>query len=570
MDILKIKRLFPLIIFFFASIFIQAQEDTNPTTVEDTMEMSAFEEGAESFPAKPLDMWELGVHGGAVYLSSDLIAAWPGGFGAGLHLRKSLGYTLSLRADFMYAQAKGTDNREVGSALRTNKALRDLGYGDVNFVRNYKSNIISGNLQAIISLSNILFHQAEPKWNLYALAGAGLYYFDTKYDALDANGELYDFSGISFDADDARDQVKDLLDGDYETDAVNNSNTLALNEDGNILLNAQAGIGISRKITDRVNLSLEHIFMFTFTDYVDGYSFRTSSDRSTSRDNLSYTNIRVNFNIGSFDKRVEPLYWVNPLKTPYNDIAALKQRPKLDLTDADNDGVIDMFDEDTDTPEGVEVDVEGNPLDTDNDGIPDYKDEELFSPQGYKVNEKGVAQVDDPYMRRSEVEAMVDGKVNEVKLDWWLPMINFDLDEYQIEPRMVPALDQIATVVKNNPNIDLVVKGYADNRADEDYNDVLSYKRSLAAITYLVDRYELDRERFIIQYGGEAQPLIQDLPDQSNVAKDVEEQHFINRRVEFKVAGPNDKPMDKPKGPDAGEKPKEAGPDYKGHKNIGY
>lgn len=553
-----------LIIMIMLSLGISAQNEAD--------QPSGFETGAESFPAKPLDMWEVGVHAGAYYISSDLLSAWPGGFGVGLHVRKSLGYAVSLRADLMYSSAQGIENRAWGSPSGRNPVLSDLGYGSEgrNFVRNYKCNLLSGNLQVILNTGNILFHQPDPKWNFYVFAGAGIYGYDTKYDALDANGNLYDFSTVDFEADDARDQVKAILDGEFETEAHKTVAALSLNDQNDILFNAQGGVGISRKITDRVNISLEHVFNVSFTDYLDGFTFRTAVDRSNNIDNTHYTNVRFNFNIGSFDKKVEPLYWVNPLKTPYSDIAALKQRPKLDLTDKDNDGVLDMFDEDTDTPEGVDVDVQGRPLDTDNDGIPDYKDEELFSPQGYAVNEAGVAQIDDPYLTKSEIEAMVDGKIKNVKLDWWLPMINFKLDKYAIEPEMVPALSQIATVIKNNPHIDIVVKGYADNRADEKYNDVLSYKRSESAINFLVVRYGLDRDRFIIQYGGEKEPIIRDLPEKPNVPKMVEEQHSLNRRVEFTVAGPEDKPMPKPEGPDAGEKPETGGPDYKGHKNIGY
>lgn len=562
MEKANIKLFLPLIALLFLAFTVEGQE--NVERQEDTTELSGFEDGAESFPARPLDMWEIGVHGGVMYMSSDLISAWPGGFGAGLHVRKALGYSISLRADFMYAQAQGVENRAWGSSVSTNPVL-SAWYGESgnSFVRNYKTEFYSGNLQIIANMGNILFHNSNPKWNIYGLAGVGALYFDAKYDALDGNGNPYDFSGIDFSDDDARDQVKDILDGDFETDAHVSTANLTFNEDNTLMMDIQAGIGITRKLSDRVNISLEHLFTFAFTDYMDGYTFRTNTDRSNNIDNLHYTNVRLNFNIGSFDKRVEPLYWVNPLTTPYNDIASLKRRPKLDLTDSDNDGVLDMFDEDNNTPEGVAVDVKGNALDSDNDGIPDYRDEEMFSRQGFEVNEEGVAQIDDPYLTKSEIEGLVDGKISEQKMNWWLPMIHFGLDEYKIEPKMVPALDQIAAVVKNNPNIKFAVKGYADNRADDEYNDVLSYKRSETAIEYLVDRYNLDRDRFIIQYGGEREPLIDGLPDKRNVDRDLEEQHFINRRVEFSVAGPEDKPMDKPDGPDAG-------PDYKGHKNIGY
>ena len=56
-----------------------------------------------------------------------------------------------------------------------------------------------------------------------------------------------------------------------------------------------------------------------------------------------------------------------------NDIAELKARPVLDLTDSDSDGVIDMLDQEVDTPSGAPVDTRGVALDSDGDGVADYK-----------------------------------------------------------------------------------------------------------------------------------------------------------------------------------------------------
>lgn len=554
-----------IILFLFLGWY-KAGISQNSETPE-SEQSNDFESGAAAFSAKPIDMWEIGIHTGLNYMSSDVRSSYPGGFGVGVHLRKAVSYTFSLRGEFTYGQMRGLENRAYNAATtNANSVLRSLGYGNEGggFVRNYQTSYYALNGQLIINAGNILFHNPTPKWNIYGLVGLGVYGFNTKYDALDANGQIYDFSNIDYQADDAKDQIEALLDGEFETDALRPDGFLSIF--GNDLnLSAQLGFGVSRKLSNRVNLSLEHSYSLNFYDYVDGYVQRTAQDRSNYPDNTHYTSVRININIGSFDKKVEPLYWVNPLNSAYNDIAALKQRPELDLTDSDNDGVLDMFDADTETPQGAAVDVKGKAIDTDNDGIPDYRDEELFSPQGYPIDENGVAQVDDPYLTRSEIELMIEGKLDEVRMNWWLPMINFDLNSSDIRPQMIPKLQQIASVIKNNPNVNVVVKGYADNRADESYNEVLSYKRSLAAINYLNERYGIDKSRFIIQYGGEGDPIIQNLPEKKNVSRDIEDQHYLNRRVEFSIAGPKDQPMDPPANQKQGVEPK-----YKGNTNTGY
>ena len=58
------------------------------------------------FPAKPRNQWEVGLKVGAFGVSGDVPALWPQiGFGA--HVRKALGYVLSLRLEYNYGIGKG-------------------------------------------------------------------------------------------------------------------------------------------------------------------------------------------------------------------------------------------------------------------------------------------------------------------------------------------------------------------------------------------------------------------------------------------------------------------------------
>ena len=59
------------------------------------------------------------------------------------------------------------------------------------------------------------------------------------------------------------------------------------------------------------------------------------------------------------------------------------------IVDTDIDGVPDLRDECSETPEGVMVDKTGCPLDTDQDGVPDYRDKCANTPEGVVVNTHG-------------------------------------------------------------------------------------------------------------------------------------------------------------------------------------
>ncbi len=152
-------------------------------------------------------------------------------------------------------------------------------------------------------------------------------------------------------------------------------------------------------------------------------------------------------------------------------------------------------------------------------------------------------------------------------------MLHFDLDKYAIRPESYPKLHQIATVMKNCPNVCVTAHGHTDVRNSNNYNRVLSYNRAKEAIDYLVTNYGIDRSRFNLMFGGEESPLIPHLKDNHFTDEEEELMQFINRRVEFRVCNPEDYDMSRPEGPNAGVNSygsSRPGSKYKGYKNSGY
>lgn len=79
-------------------------------------------------------------------------------------------------------------------------------------------------------------------------------------------------------------------------------------------------------------------------------------------------------------------------QTLQRQVEQLKNQPTMEITDADEDGVIDAVDQELDSPKGARVDTRGRVLDSDGDNVPDYKDQEPYSARGYPVDDNGVAQ----------------------------------------------------------------------------------------------------------------------------------------------------------------------------------
>ena len=69
-------------------------------------QQNEFWNGTYNFPAKPRNMWEVGVSGGMFSVSSDVAAKIPTlGFSA--HVRKAFGYIFSLRLQYLNGTGKG-------------------------------------------------------------------------------------------------------------------------------------------------------------------------------------------------------------------------------------------------------------------------------------------------------------------------------------------------------------------------------------------------------------------------------------------------------------------------------
>lgn len=610
------KILYTLVVCLFLTVTAFSQEESSQEvateavtntleeawTVTDEMTVDAEQNknwrmGQYNYSAKPKNAWELGIHLGHMFIDGDVDTRIPGGYGIGLHLRKAITYSYSLRLDFMYGSARGLDpqpwkhrndralGQEIGGGLvePVFSAYDPNTGGPSKWFPAYKTRYMYLAVQNVFNIGNMLFHNKDSKWNINAAIGAGFDSHKTKLDLLGGNGQPYtdliSRTGFNFDLFDTKSGRKDIkneldniYDGEYETEGFRKAGIFRLGDDTNIHVVWTASLGVARRISKRFNIGIEHQIMLSDNDYLDGIKFRTSDDQTNNVDIPHYTNVRLNFNLGNFSKKAEPLYWLNPLDAAFGDIAELKQRPVLDLTDEDGDGIIDMMDQELETPAGCPVDTRGVTLDSDGDGIADCKDKEPFSPPGYDVDDVGIAKVPvETILNETDIIKIMNENCPGCKYvpqpaktgcgEWFLPMIHFDLDKYKVKPEFYSQLHHVASVMKQCPELCIVAEGHTDARNSNQYNQVLSYNRAKAAVDYLVSNYGVDRSRIKLMYGGEENPMV-------NIGSEGA-RNYMNRRVEFRVCDGDDYDMAAPEG-SAGSANYEQGSTYKGNKNSGY
>lgn len=468
-----------------------------------SMSVSAQEAAAPTAPYRsfsPADQWEVGVHLGAPYVSGDITAKHPG-IGGGLHVRKSLDHIFSVRGTAHVGKAK-------------NENSNDTRKSDITWM--------SGGGELVVALNNLVFNKPVRRVLINAFGGLGVNRYTANYENVLISGTVPTSGDIT--------KTSAYLGG---------------------------GAGISYRINPKFNIGLEYSVYSTFGsagDLLDGEeNFSNGSSRTSYKDSYHYPHLTLCFNLGGKDKmtglaKPEPRYWANPLEAVSTAISALEARAIYDPTDTDGDGIINDLDQEDESPAGARVDSKGVTLDSDGDKVPDFKDKEPFSPPGYSVDAMGVANVPKPnYVTEADVNRIVDAKLANFKLpssaaDWFLPMVNFDLNGYTVKNGEFEKLYQVAQVLKANPSLKLVVTGNTDRTSSEKYNNVLSYNRANAAIAHLVAQYGIDRSRLLLNWSGEATNIIP--TDAANV---------VNRRVEFRVAKATDKEAARPEGPEAGK-----------------
>lgn len=102
--------------------------------------------------------------------------------------------------------------------------------------------------------------------------------------------------------------------------------------------------------------------------------------------------------------------------------------------------------------------------------------------------------------------------------------IHFEFDKATIKPESFDLLNEIATVINDNPRIERInIEGHTDAMGSDEYNQQLSAARSESVRKYLVE-HGVVADRLTNEGFGESRPI---------ASNDTDEGRQTNRRVEF-------------------------------------
>ncbi len=478
--------------------------DSSKRSVKNMPQHNEFMNNTYPYPAKPKNMWEVGLSGGASLILGDVKSRF--GYGGGLSFRKALSHVFSLRLGWQGSLNFGFDERlnyvSSSPSFTTSPSIWQDVYGaqGKQIVPNYRTAAHQLYGEVLVSFNAASAYRGNPKVDYYLLTGVSYNSFDVDVNALNGNA-AYNFTSNFTNSD---------LDDSYENNAPFSDayarGTTRLKDNQLLYPGLNAGAGIAFKVSDKVNIGLEQKFTFPFADELDGKA------AGISKDGWSMTQFRLNFSMGNTARSVPPLWWVNPNNYIYNEVNAPQhmKMPPVVLPDADGDGVTDQFDMEPNTPAGSPVDSHGVSRDTDGDGVPDHQDKEpLTARDCFPVDAEGVGKCPEPPCcaeLRDSMTAMASARNCNLNT---LPSIQFRSGSLTLSSTATAAVTSIAQQLNANPNCNIRVSGYyseSNKRSQQ-----LSWDRVNTVIRALSEQQGISESRLIFNLSTGGDPNTVDI-----------------------------------------------------------
>ncbi len=129
--------------------------------------------------------------------------------------------------------------------------------------------------------------------------------------------------------------------------------------------------------------------------------------------------------------------------------------------------------------------------------------------------------------RTATFEVEMDKIFKNVEIE--LDHVYYDYNEATVQTSSLPVLDELAKVLKQNPQLKIQLSAHTDCRGSENYNQALSQRRADFVVSYLTSK-GISNSRLIAKGFGESSPIT--FCDCNNCS---DEAHQINRRTTFKV-----------------------------------
>jgi hypothetical protein len=271
--------------------------------------------------------WRWGVNAGAMWQTSNVkaIPALGGGFTIEKILNKRadalLGFSLGFR--YLSGQTLGM-NTTPSYGLHNNNALN----GTFNPATNYDSmpGYFYYNHKTYIQEGNLELKMNFPKFEkntgviLEVFGGIGISKYKTWIDALDANGNKYNFTDLQG-KNVTQSDLNHVFDGSYETLAQGSS------DGGTYRFTPSVGIGLGYHISRHFSLLAEYKVSFPGTNLLDGVQYDNNNNLLSKNDYYNYASLALTYTFygvhhTNAQQHTNNTVYTNPTTTPVNTVVA--------------------------------------------------------------------------------------------------------------------------------------------------------------------------------------------------------------------------------------------------------
>lgn len=236
--------------------------------------------------------------------------------------------------------------------------------------RNFESKVKQIGVNFIFNFDNDILMKKQSPFSPYIAAGAHFFNYNSSTDLLDENNVAYHY----WDDGSIRTQMQNSPDASYNTPKTKRDYSFETPIETKSTFAVPMTLGLKWKISDRVQGRLYGSYVLLFSDNIDNVV------ENKQNDHYYRTGFSLHY-ILQKKKIVEP----KANGVSYEDV----DFKKINRSDKDKDGVVDLKDDCQGTPWNAKVDKRGCPLDGDGDGVPDYIDQELDTEKGMSVDEVG-------------------------------------------------------------------------------------------------------------------------------------------------------------------------------------
>jgi len=107
--------------------------------------------------------------------------------------------------------------------------------------------------------------------------------------------------------------------------------------------------------------------------------------------------------------------------------------------------------------------------------------------------------------------------------------VNFDFDRYDLIKTAKDILDEVGSMMQQQPGLIMEIEGHTDNVGPDAYNKILGRKRVRAVKGYLADKFSINIHRMFQMSFGESKP---------KTLNDTRSGRATNRRATLLLLGP--------------------------------